>query len=573
MKYYGNNVSEGIAVGKVFCYTPFQPRIQEETISQEDIPAALRQFDTLRKEAYEELTRIVDSMSREDPEKAKIFSAHQEILEDEELLDGIRDKIETENMSLDWAIEDTFTLFIRLLSKTKDPLIRARIADLSDVKNRLLRLSAGVPEKNLSSLPEDVIVVAHDLLPSDTATIDREHILAIITEIGGETSHSAIIAKSYGIPAILGVSGAMEVLHDAETVIANALSGEIITSPTREECEDADKLKADFLARREAQKKFLPNPCMTNDGSQIEIGMNIGALRPDEEEYLPFVDYIGLFRTEFLYMDSDHMPSEEEQFTVYRDLLIKAGEKPVTLRTLDIGGDKTLPYFELPKEENPFLGNRALRLCLQNKDLFQTQLRAALRASVYGNLWIMFPMVGSIQDIRLACAEVEAAKNSLQAEGIPYREDVKLGIMIEIPSIALMAAEAARYVDFASIGTNDLCQYLSAADRQNPSVGSYYTAAVPAALRLIDHISREFQKNKKPVSVCGEMGGNLVYAPILAGMGIHKLSMNASCIAAVKQRFSLFSSEQLAQVARTALTLESTDAVIDYMNATIEKLV
>ncbi|MCU6746103.1 phosphoenolpyruvate--protein phosphotransferase [Faecalicatena acetigenes] len=570
MNYYGSGVSKGIAIGNVFCYTPFKSHIHKQFLSSAEVPAVLQEFDRLKTVAYKELSDIIQQMSKEHPDKAKIFSAHQEILEDEELLEEIEDKIRTEKMNLDWAIENVFTSFIALLSKTKDPLISARTADLTDVKNRLLRLSAKVPEKNLSSLPKDVIVIAHDLLPSDTATIDQQHILGIITEIGGETSHSAIIAKSYGIPAILGVPHITEYLKEDEYIIANALSGEITTSPTEEQLTQASQLRDDFLYKKEQQKKYLSKPCLTKDHVQIQIGMNVGALRPDEEACLPYTDFIGLYRTEFLYMDSQQLPTEEEQFMAYREILTKAEGKPVTLRTLDIGGDKTLPYFTLPKEENPFLGNRALRLCLNHKELFQAQLRAALRASVYGNLWIMFPMVGSLHDIQMARSEIEYAKASLRKKQIPFRDDVKLGIMIEIPAIAIYAQEAAKYVDFASIGTNDLCQYLSAADRQNPAVTSYYTSAIPAVLRLTQHVARVFHKNKKPVSVCGEMGGSPIYAPLFVGMDIHKLSMSTSAIAAVKQQIAQFSIEELTYIAQNALSLSSTEEITTYVNAFLD---
>lgn len=570
MNYYGNGVSKGIAIGNVFCYTSFQSHISTQSLLLCEIPEVLQKFRNLKTTAYNELLEIIQKMSKEHPEKAKIFSAHQEILEDEELLEEIQDKIQNEKMNLDWAIDTVFTSFIQLLSQAKDPLISARTSDLADVKNRLLRISAQVPEKNLSSLPKDTIVVAHDLLPSDTATIDRQHILGIITEIGGETSHSAIIAKSYGIPAILGVPHITECLKDGDLIIANAFSGEICASPTEEQLTHAFNLREDFLFKKEQQKEYLAKPALTKDHMRIQIGMNIGALRSDEKACLSCTDFIGLYRTEFLYMDAQHLPTEEEQFKVYRDTLSKAKGKPVTLRTLDIGGDKTLPYFALPKEENPFLGNRALRLCLHNKELFQTQLRAALRASIYGELWIMFPMVGSLHDIQLALSEVETAKASLRDRQLPFRDDVKLGIMIEIPAIAIYAQEAARCVDFASIGTNDLCQYLAAADRLNPAVTSYYNAAIPAVLRLVQHVAHAFGENGKSVSVCGEMGGNPIYAPLFIGMGIHKLSMSVSSIAAVKQQISQFSAKELTDLTQKALSFSSTEEIVACVNTFLD---
>ena len=566
MKYCGNGVSAGIASGRIYTYSPFIPHVGSGEVSCKDIPDILCKFHALKETALNELALIQTRLSAEYPEKAKIFSAHMEILEDEELSDSICHKIQDEHYALDYAIDTAFNEFIVLLSNAGDPLIRSRTTDLKDVKNRLLRILADIPEKNLSALPENVIVVTHDLLPSETATMDREHILGIITEIGGETSHSAIIARSYGIPAILGVPDAVALLPEGETIIMNANTGEITTSPTPEQIAESEKLKKILYQKAEKQKLFLPQPCLTKDNMAIKIGLNIGNPLEKELELLKYTDYIGLFRTEFLYMNSDHMPTEEEQFQAYRKVLEMANGKPVTLRTLDIGGDKTLPYFDLPREDNPFLGTRALRLCFEHPDIFITQLRAALRASVYGNLKIMFPMVGSPGDFDRAMEVVNQVKQSLDLEQIPYSRSVQFGIMIEIPSIALLAEKIAAKADFASIGTNDLCQYLSAADRMNQNVTPYYNAAIPAALRLIHYVAQCFSKEGKTVSVCGEMGGNISYAPLLVGLGIQELSMSASSIASIKERLSLFASDELSNMGKKALSLDSTESVIAYMD-------
>lgn len=566
MKYYGKGVSAGIASGCIYSYTPFIPHVEFGEVSHKDISDALYKFHTLKETALNELAQIQTRLSAEYPEKAKIFSAHMEVLEDEELTDSICHKIQDNHYALDYAIDTAFNEFINLLSNAGDSLIRSRTADLKDVKNRLLRILADIPEKNLSALSENVIVVTHDLLPSETATMDREHILGIITEIGGETSHSAIIARSYGIPAILGVHDAVALLPEGETIIMNANTGEITTSPTPEQIAESEKLKKILYQKAEKQKLFLPQPCLTKDNMSIKIGLNIGDSQEKELELLKYTDYIGLFRTEFLYMNSDHMPTEEEQFQAYRKVLERANGKPVTLRTLDIGGDKTLPYFDLPREDNPFLGTRALRLCFVYPDIFKTQLRAALRASVYGNLKIMFPMVGSVEDFDRAIEVVNQVKQRMDLEQISYSRSVQFGIMIEIPSIALLAEKVAMKADFASIGTNDLCQYLSAADRMNQNVMDYYNASILAALRLIHYVAQCFSKEGKTVSVCGEMGGNIIYAPLLVGLGIHELSMSASSIASIKERLSLFTSDELSDMGKKALSFDSTESVISYMN-------
>lgn len=562
MLYHGNSVCAGYAIGPVYRYHPFEYDACESYMSEEEIPGVLERLNALRAAAEQELRDIHRRMQERDAEKAKVFLAHIEILEDEALLEELEAAITEENATLSWAISSTFDRFIRLLSKTADPLIRERTADLEDVKLRLLRLDAGLPECNLSALPEPVIVVAHDLLPSDTATIDRENVLAILTETGGPTSHTAIIARSYGIPAILAAEG-ITALSEHETVIADAVTGTVHTHPSESQLTEFSAKREAFLLQQKAEAHYLPRPCATADGRRIDVGMNIGALNAAEREQIPFCDFAGLFRTEFLYMDSDHLPTEEEQFRAYRAVLEAFDGKPVTLRTLDIGGDKTLPYFPLPKEDNPFLGNRALRLCLTHRGLFLTQLRAALRAALYGDLWLMFPMVGSLEDIRRALRALEEARLSLERDNIPYGA-CKTGIMIEIPAMALMAKEASELVDFASIGTNDLCQYLSAADRQNPEVEPYYQEALPALLRMISMVISSF--GEKPLSVCGEIGGDPRLAPVLAGLGLKKLSMSASRMAAVKCAIAKKNFAELQCIASEVLSMQTAAQIRNYLD-------
>jgi phosphotransferase system enzyme I (PtsI) len=360
-------------------------------------------------------------------------------------------------------------------------------------------------------------------------------VLAIITETGGATSHSAIIARSYEIPAILGVGGLLAALKDGMTAAVDAHGGEVFLEPDGETCARVDAAREAWLREREISKTFLKKEGRTACGERVEIGLNIGSAGDEELRGAEYTDYAGLFRTEFLYLGRERLPSEDEQFEVYRKVLSLYGSRPLTLRTLDIGGDKQLSSLKLPPEENPFLGKRALRLCFAYPELFKTQLRAALRASVYGNLYLMLPMVGSLDDIRQAKLTLEEVKAELDAEGKAYRKDYKLGIMIEIPSIALIADLAAQEVDFASVGTNDLCQYLCAVDRMNPEIASYYQSYHPALFRIIGAAARCFAAAGKPLSVCGEMGGDPPAALALAGLGIRKLSMGLAQIAAVKR--------------------------------------
>ena len=496
------------------------------------------------------LQAIRERMMQTDAEKAAIFSAQMEILCDEVMDEEIRDGIQYDTWMPDWAVETVYSRYERRLQKAGDPLIRERAADLKDVKNRLLRIWCGVPQQSLAQLEKPVIIAAHDLLPSDTAVMERDHVLGIVTESGGTTSHSAIIARSYGIPAVLGIPNLLPRLTNGEKVILDAVDGVLITRPDGKQEKEMRIKQKEYEIHAARIQKYLHRDPLTADGERIEIGLNIGSARPEDLEGSSVTDFVGLFRTEFLYMDNDHLPTEEEQIIQYQKALLEYAPRPVVLRTLDIGGDKTLPYFPLPQEQNPFLGKRALRLCFDSPELFRTQLRAALRASVAGQLWIMLPMVSSIEEIKRAKALLEQAKQELRQEKLPFDEGVKLGIMIEIPAVAVIADLIAPEVDFASIGTNDLCQYLMAVDRMNPEVTSYYQSYHPALFRLIGYVVERFKQAGKPICICGELGGDPLAAPVLVGLGIRKLSMSLSSVAAVKRALAGFTVKQMEEMAR-----------------------
>ncbi len=573
MEYKGNPVSEGIAVGKAYLYQPYVPQVTEGEIPEDQAPAAVARYEKLLEGAKQELSAIRDRLEKAgDGDKAKIFTAHQDILFDVAMDEEIRDKITYDFMTPEWAIHKVYEKFIKILNKAKDDLIRERVADMRDVKNRLLRIAAGVPEKNLAALGEPVIVVAHDLLPSDTATLDRKNVLALVTEIGGATSHSAIIARSYEIPALLGVDGAMENLSHGQEIAVDAVEGLLVADPSGEVKADFAKKREAFLKRREEEKKFLGVEPRMADGTLLPVHLNVGSANNQELAAEKYTDGVGLFRTEFIYMGKEQLPTEDEQYEIYKKVLTAFGDRPVTIRTLDIGGDKKLQCMELPVEENPFLGNRALRLCFSMPEVFLTQLRAALRASVHGNLWIMFPMVGSMDDIRRAKAFVQQAKDQLDAQGVPYSPNVKLGIMVEIPSIALVADLAAKEVDFASIGTNDLTQYSTAVDRMNPALREYYQSYHPALFRLIGYVVESFAKEGKPVSVCGEMGGDPYAAAVLAGLGMSKLSMGSASVARIKKMLSGLTMEKARELAAKARSLPTNDEVESYLKAELAAL-
>ncbi len=397
--------------------------------------------------------------------------------------------------------------------------------------------------------------------------MNRENVLAILTEVGGYTSHSAILARNYGIPAILGIDNVMEKLSDGETVIVDAVAGEIFTEPSNEELEKYANERDIFLLKAEEIKKYLTIEPVTADGEHIDVCLNVGTANDDEFVIQKFTDGVGLFRTEFLYMSRSSLPTEDEQFESYKKVAEIYGERPVIIRTLDIGGDKQLDYLDLPKEENPFLGLRALRFCFDMMHIFKAQLRACLRASVFGNIWIMFPMVGSLGDIHFAKKIVEEVKAELTLKGIGFNPDIKVGIMIEIPSIAIMADVAAAEVDFASIGTNDLCQYLTAVDRLNPNVAKYYQSFHPAMFRLIGNVITAFKKQGKVISVCGEMGGDPLAAATLIGLGMKKLSMNASSVPRIKKLISQINIYKAERMARTILELSTAAQVENFLKS------
>lgn len=551
MELQGKAVSPGYAVGKAYCFGRTALSARETHLDSSQVPGELAQYEQGKAAATRELEQLRDRALSAGDKTGEIFTAHLDILRDRVMDKEIRGKIEKELLGALWSIQMVYDKYRRVMEQAKNPMFQERAADFQDVRNRLLRCAMGLPEKDLSRLPEPVVVLCRDLLPSDTANLDRDNVLAIVTEVGGETSHSAILARNYGIPAVLGVPGLLCHAAQGQTIAVDAVSGRVTVEPDRAEIDRCEEQRSACLARAKEAALWKDRPAAAADGTPIGIYLNAGSDHGLEDSLSGAVDGIGLLRTEFLYMHSKHMPTEDEQFASYVRVLQAAGGKPVILRTLDIGGDKSLDYFPLPKEDNPFLGERAIRLCLHHRDLFQTQLRAALRASSFGDLWIMFPMIGSLEDLRAAKSELELARRSLKQDGIAFDPAVKVGIMIEIPSIALMSDLVAREVDFASIGSNDLVQYLEAADRMNPAVASYYEGYHPAVYRLIGYAAEQFRQAGKPLSVCGEMAGVPSQALILAGLGLRKLSMSAAMVPAVKQALSQYTTPQLEALARS----------------------
>lgn len=535
MELTGKPVSQGIVMGEILRYIPFAPKLNTQPLAPGDVDQALADYEGALTRALAELDALEKRVARTDPDKAKIMAAHRDILQDPAMDEEVRTLIADEHISPDAAAAQVYDTYAAVLGKSKNAMMRERASDLRDVKLRFLRCWAKVPETSLASLPRPCIVVADDLYPSDTVSLDRTNVLGIITQVGGTTSHTAIIARSYEIPAVLGVSGAMEALEDGQQVILDAVEGQVLTQFTQADI-DAYTQRAQEVARqREETRRYLDAQPITRDGTRLEVRLNVAAAGDAELQGAQYADGCGLFRTEFLYLSGDHLPGEEEQYQAYRKVLEAFGEKPVILRTMDIGGDKQLPLLHMEPESNPFLGIRGLRLSLARMELFQTQIRAALRSSVHGKLQLMFPMVGGLEDVRQAKAVIAQEGAALDAAGIPWDHQLQIGVMVEVPSIALIADLIADEVDFVSVGTNDLTQYLCAADRMNQAVRAYYQEYHPAIFRTLGYLAQTFAAAGKSVSVCGELGGDPLAIPVLAGLGIHKLSMGLASIPAAKR--------------------------------------
>lgn len=563
----GNAVSKGIGIGFAYLYKQYVAVKTETLILESQVDSEVLKYQKTRAQAEREIEGIRQFLEDKKDEKSKIFTAHLDILNDVAIAEEIENFIRNEKYSYPYAIHSVYDMFIGMLSAVEDDLIKERVADLKDVRNRLIRISDNVEEANLARLSRPSIIFAEDLYPSDTATIDRTMVEAIVTEVGGQTSHTAIIAKSYEIPAILGVDQVMHQVKHGDFIIVDAIANKIIINPEPIVIETYQQKQKAYRAKLELTKAYLDQKPITKDNIKVEVSINIGSASQDELSFEKYVDGVGLFRSEFLYMENTHMPTEEEQFVVYKKALEAFGKKPLILRTLDIGGDKELSYMTLPKEENPFLGSRAIRLCFDHMDVFKTQLRAALRASIYGNLWLMFPMVGSLDDVHQIKEVVESVKSELDLDGIPYSANHKIGIMIEIPSIILVADHVAKEVDFASIGTNDLCQYLTAVDRMNPLVSKYYQSYSPSMFRIIKMAVDAFNVHHKPISVCGELGGDPVAAPVLLGLGMRKLSMSKTSVPLIKKIITTHEMNEFTEVAQHVLNLKTEKEVIEYVKS------
>lgn len=557
----GIAASNGIAIAKA--YRLIEPDLSFSRKSVENAGAEIERFRAALDQAKGELAQIRDK-AREDlgEDKAAIFEAHLLVLSDPELLSPIEDRIQGEKVNAEFALNETAGMFISMFEQMDNEYMKERAADIRDVTKRVLARLMGVQLPNPSMIAEEVIIVAEDLTPSDTAQLNRQFVKGFTTDIGGRTSHSAIMARSMEIPAVVGTRTSTEEIRNGDLVIVDGLKGEVHINPTPELIKAYEQVKADYEAQKAEWAKLINEKTVTADGHEVEIGANIGTPKDLKGALENGAEAVGLYRTEFLYMGRDQMPTEEEQFEAYKAVLEGMEGKPVVVRTLDIGGDKELPYLNLPKEMNPFLGYRAIRLCLDQEGIFRTQLRALLRASSYGNLKIMFPMIATLDEFRKAKGILEEEKSRLKEEGADVSDRIEVGIMVEIPSTAILADQFAKEVDFFSIGTNDMIQYTMAADRMNERVSYLYQPYNPAILRLVKMVIDAAHAEGKWAGMCGEMAGDVTAIPLLVGLGLDEFSMSATSILRARSLMKKLSKSDMEELARKALSMGTVEEVI-----------
>ncbi len=565
----GIAASSGIAICKALVINEAEVAIEKR--SGVDVEAELKGFYKALEDSKTEIKRLKEiTLKKLGQGKAEIFEAHLMMLEDPELINGIEDKIKVEGFNAEYAVKITVDMFVAIFEGMANDYMRERAADIRDIGKRLIYNLLGLKLRTLSALEEDFIVVAKDLSPSDTVQMDHNRVLGFVTDIGGKTSHSAIMARSLEIPAVVGLGNITEVVKEADLLIIDGDAGTVIINPSEEQLKVYRAKQEKVREEKEELQLLKSSAAVTIDGKRVELAGNIGS--PDNVGSVlnNGGEGVGLFRTEFLYMDKEQLPTEEEQFASYRAVLEAMGDKPVVIRTLDIGGDKKLPYLPIKEELNPFLGYRAIRLCLDQKDVFRTQIRALLRASVYGNLKIMFPMISSLEELREAKAFLYEVKQQLIEEKQTVSEDIEIGIMIEIPSAAIMSDLLAKEADFFSIGTNDLIQYTVAVDRMNEKISYLYNQYNPAVIRLIKTVIDNAHREGKWVGMCGEAAGDLKLAPVLLGLELDEFSMSASSILKMKRLIRSMTLVEAKKIADRVLQLSTAKEIEDYLDEVIK---
>ncbi|UZM85214.1 phosphoenolpyruvate--protein phosphotransferase [Limosilactobacillus fermentum] len=526
----GIAASDGIGIAPA--YLLVDPDLSYDKVKVDDTAAEYARVEKAFQDSIEELTQIKENAKdRLGEEELGVFDAHIAILSDPEMLGQIKDDIENNHTGAEEAVDKVTTAFADMLAAmTDNAYMQERATDVKDVAKRAMSHLLGKQLPNIAGINSPVVIVAHEITPSDTSQMDAKFVKGIVTDLGGRTSHAAIMSRTLRIPAIVGSNEVTTSVEHGQMMIVDGLNGDAIIDPSDDQVKEYEAKAEAFEAERAEWAKLVDAPSVSKDGKEFEIAANIGTPDDTEDAVKQGADGVGLFRSEFLYMDNDHMPSEDEQFEAYKKAVVGMNGKPVVVRTMDIGGDKPLDYMPLPKEENPFLGYRAIRICLDRPELFKTQLRALVRASEFGPVSIMFPMIATVAELRQAKAIFDEAKAEVQKDHPGLGDDVKIGMMIEIPLAALNAAQLAKEVDFFSIGTNDLIQYSFAADRGNEAVSYLYQPLNPAFLSLVKHVITSAHENGAKAAMCGEMAGDEMALPLLMGMGLDEYSMSATSI-------------------------------------------
>ena len=569
MRIQGISGSRGVAVGNVYRYIQEEIVIPDYTVADDKVEeeigkfaaamaATLKQLDTIRQKALDEMG----------PEEAAIFEAHMQIAQDPSLSDGIKSLVESGHTNVVAATAQTIETFANIFLGMEDPYMRERGADIKDIGDRLMRNMLGMNPRGLSHISGEVILVAQDLAPSDTASLDKNVVKGIVTAAGGPTSHAAIMARTLEIPAVMGV-GDIESFVDGDKAVVLGTDGIVEINPSDADWSEYTNQAAAFQEELKRLRESANLEATTTDGHYVELFGNIGKAKDAKNALTMGAQGIGLYRTEFLYMENDELPAEDVQFEEYKKVAQDMKGKPVIIRTMDIGGDKELKCLDLPSEMNPFLGYRAIRISLNRPDIFKVQLRALLRASAFGDIHIMYPMIASVEEVKQANAMLDECKEELTAEGKEFNKDIKVGIMIEVPAAAVISPILAKYVDFFSIGTNDLCQYTLAVDRMNEAIGSLYQPLHPGVIRLIKHVIDASHEHGKFTGMCGELASDPVATMILLGLGLDEFSMTASSIPLIKNILRSVSKAECEEVANKALTMDTAEEITGYAKSVL----
>ncbi|MDU4712797.1 MAG: phosphoenolpyruvate--protein phosphotransferase [Veillonella sp.] len=569
MRIQGISGSRGVAVGNVYRYIQEEIVIPDYTVADDKVEeeigkfaaamaATLKQLDTIRQKALDEMG----------PEEAAIFEAHMQIAQDPSLSDGIKSLVESSHTNVVAATAQTIETFANIFLGMEDPYMRERGADIKDIGDRLMRNMLGMNPRGLSHISGEVILVAQDLAPSDTASLDKNVVKGIVTAAGGPTSHAAIMARTLEIPAVMGV-GDIESFVDGDKAVVLGTDGIVEMNPSDADWDEYTNQAAAFQEELKRLRESANLEATTTDGHHVELFGNIGKAKDAKNALTMGAQGIGLYRTEFLYMENDELPAEDVQFEEYKKVAQDMKGKPVIIRTMDIGGDKELKCLDLPSEMNPFLGYRAIRISLNRPDIFKVQLRALLRASAFGDIHIMYPMIASVEEVKQANVMLDECKEELTAEGKEFNKDIKVGIMIEVPAAAVISPILAKYVDFFSIGTNDLCQYTLAVDRMNEAISSLYQPLHPGVLRLIKHVIDASHEQGKFTGMCGELASDPVATMILLGLGLDEFSMTASSIPLIKNILRSVSKAECEEVANKALTMDTAEEITGYAKSVL----